>query len=151
MLRITHKIQQLYKKAWPALAVVFLVFTLAPVTAYASGVNEKNLDGSTFAASTHPPCGGKSGIVTAIDIGCVGKGNPIMDMTFAIIRFLSDGVGLVIIGSLVWAGIQYSGSRGDPQATALAVNRIRSTFFALLLFIFAYFIIAYLLPDKFLQ
>lgn len=87
----------------------------------------------------------------AIDIGCQGKGNPIMDALFGIIRFLSDGVGLVVIGSIIVGGIQYSGSRGDPQATAMAINRIRSSLFALLLFIFAYAMLNYLIPGAVLQ
>lgn len=95
--------------------------------------------------------GGKNVIKTSIDFGCKGIGNAMLDLTFAIIRFLSNGAGLVIIGSLVWAGLQYTGSRGDPQATALAVNRIQSTFFALLIFIFAYAIINYLVPGTFLR
>jgi hypothetical protein len=86
----------------------------------------------------------------AIKIGCKGKGNPIADAAFAIIRILSDGVGLVIIGSIVYGGIQYTGSRGDPQSTAMAVNRIRSSLFALLLYIFGYAILNYLIPAGFL-
>ena len=87
----------------------------------------------------------------AIDIGCKGKGNPIMDALFGIIRFLSDGVGLVVIGSIIVGGIQYSGSRGDPQSTAMAINRIRSSLFALLIFIFAYAMLNYLIPGAVLQ
>jgi hypothetical protein len=87
---------------------------------------------------------------TTINIGCKGKGNPIADATFAVIRFLSNGVGLVIVGSLVYGGIQYSASRGDPQATAMAVNRLRSTLLALFIFIFGYTILNYLIPAGFL-
>ena len=74
-----------------------------------------------------------------------------MDVIFAIIRFLSAGAGLVIVGSLVWGGIQYSLSRGDPQATAAAVNRIKSVLVALFIFIFAYAILNYLIPGQVLQ
>jgi hypothetical protein len=92
-------------------------------------------------------CGkGDDAYTPAIDLGCKGQGNPILDMTFGIIHFLSDGVGLVVIGSIIVGGIQYTGSRGDPQSTAMAVNRIRSSVFALILFIFAYAIINYIIP-----
>lgn len=87
----------------------------------------------------------------SIDIGCKGKGNPIMDALFGIIRFLSDGVGLVVIGSIIVGGIQFSGSRGDPQSTAMAINRIRSSLFALLIYIFAYAMLNYLIPGAVLQ
>lgn len=87
----------------------------------------------------------------SIKIGCKGQGNPIADAAFAVIRILSNGVGIVIVASLVYAGIQYTGSRGDPQSTAMAVNRIRSSVFALLLFIFGYAILNYLIPAGFLR
>ena len=87
----------------------------------------------------------------SLDIGCKHKGNPILDALFAIIRFLSIGVGLVIVGSMVVAGIQFTSSRGDPQATAKAVGRIQSTLVALLIFIFAYAILNYLVPGAILK
>lgn len=96
-------------------------------------------------------CGATNAVKTTIDIGCKGKGNPIADMIFAIIRILSDGVGLVVVGSLVVAGIQYSASRGDPKATANAITRIRTTVGALFLYIFAYAILNYLIPAGFFK
>jgi hypothetical protein len=87
----------------------------------------------------------------SIDIGCRGQGNPIADALFGFIRFLSAGVGLVIVGSIIVGGIQYTGSRGDPQSTAMAINRIRSSLYALLIFIFAYAILNYIIPAGFLK
>lgn len=102
--------------------------------------------------STITPCGsGDTAYTPSIDIGCRGKGNAIADALFAIIRVLSDGVGLVVVGSVIVGGIQYSASRGDPQATAMAINRIRSSLLALLIFIFAYAFLNYLLPGFALQ
>jgi hypothetical protein len=87
----------------------------------------------------------------SIDIGCRGEGNPIADAIFGIIRFLSAGVGLVIVGSMIVGGLQYTGSRGDPQSTAMAVNRLRSSLYALIIFIFAYAILNYIIPAGFLK
>lgn len=72
-------------------------------------------------------------------------------MTFGIIRFLSLGVGIVVIASIVVAGIQYTTSRGDPQATVRAVARIRSAVGALIIFIFAYAILNYVIPYGFFK
>jgi hypothetical protein len=95
-------------------------------------------------------CGGSGNPVnTNIDFGCKTRGNPIIDMTFAIIRFLSAGVGIIVIGSVVVGGMQYIGSRGDPQATGQAIGRIRSSIIALIIFIFAYAILNYLIPVSF--
>lgn len=103
-------------------------------------------------------CGGdKNGhknsdsVETSINIGCDGKGNAILDMLFAIIRFLSYGVGLVLVASLIVGGIQYTASTGDQQATATAVKRLKSVIVALLLFIFAYAILNYVIPGAVLK
>ena len=101
-------------------------------------------------SSTVNKCGGGSQpVITSIDFGCKGVGSPITDLIFAIIRFLSDGVGIVVVGSIVVGGIQYIGSRGDPNATSHAINRIRSSVIALIIFIFAYAILDYLIPVGF--
>lgn len=102
-------------------------------------------------AAPHACGAGSDTYVPSIELGCKGKGNPIMDLLFAIIRFLSYGVGLVIVGSLTYAGIQYTGSRGDPNANAQAVKRIQANVVALLLFVFAYAILNYLVPGTLLS
>lgn len=109
-------------------------------------------------------CGSQDNAVrTTIDFGCYGEAcvkasssaycasphSAVIDLIFAIIRFLSYGVGLIIVASLIVAGIQYSTSQGDPKATAAAETRIRSTIGALLIFIFAYAILNYVIPAGF--
>jgi|GEM_PF-1955887 len=97
-------------------------------------------------------CGsGDSRVNTTINFGCKGKGNGTLDLIFAIIRFLSAGVGIIVIGSLVFAGIQYTASRGDPNASAAAIKRIQNTAIALLIYIFAFAILNYLVPAGFLK
>ncbi len=106
--------------------------------------------GRVYAAQA---CGGAPyhPVQVSIDLGCIGKGNPIMDLLFAIIKWLSDGVGLVIIASLIVAGIQFTSSRGDPQATAKAMKRVQGNVTALLLFFFAYAILNYVVPGAVLK
>ncbi|HET9174246.1 MAG TPA: hypothetical protein VFN56_03115 [Candidatus Saccharimonadales bacterium] len=105
-----------------------------------------------ISSSTGYPCGAPGQQVhTSIDLGCKGKGNPILDMTFGIIRFLSYGVGFIVVASIIVAGIQYTTSQGDPQAAAAAEKRIKSTVSALLIYIFAYAILNYVIPQGFLS
>lgn len=105
--------------------------------------------GQVYAANT---CGGPGNqVTTSIDLGCRNEGNPITDLLFAIIRLLSAGVGIVVIGSIVVAGIQYSASRDDPQATAKARGRIATSLGALLIYIFAYAILNYVIPGQFFK
>jgi hypothetical protein len=93
-------------------------------------------------------CCGKPALAVQVsfDFGCKGIGNPILDALFAVIRFLSDGVGLVVIGSVIWGGVQYAASQGNPSETAKAIERIRSSLIALLIFIFGYALLDYIIP-----
>ena len=85
-------------------------------------------------------------ITTSIDLGCRQQGTPIADLSFAIIRFLSAGVGIVIVGSTVFAGIMYTTSRDNPESSKKAQQRLVSNVIALVLFIFSYAILNFLIP-----
>ena len=133
----TSSIRSGWKKLFPALALSlaiasFIGLHTVPATAakYYCGTGEKRVQ-------------------TSIDFGCKGQGTALIDMLFAIIRFLSAGVGVVIVASTVYAGVMYTVSRGDPQAVAAAVTRLRNNVIALGLFIFGYAILNYLIPAGF--
>lgn len=99
-------------------------------------------------------CGGggnNQSVKTSIDLGCTGKGNPVFDLTFAIIRLLADGVGIAVVLSVVIAGIQYTMSGDDPRAVSAAKSRVVSAVTALFVFLFAYALINYFVPGGFLQ
>ena len=98
---------------------------------------------SNFAISS---CGG---VTTSINFGCSSSGAPAISLLFAVIRFLTDGVGLVVIASIVFAGIQYTMAGSDPQAVSKAKKRITSSIIALIVYIFAFAIINYLIPGGF--
>lgn len=97
---------------------------------------------------------GKKGaeVKTKFNFGCLGKAydgkslNPILDLVFSIIRFVSAGVGLVVVGSIIWAGIQYSSSQGNPEQTMQAKNRIQNSVIGLVLYIFIFALVQYLVP-----
>lgn len=98
-------------------------------------------------------CGkGDKQVKISFDIGCLGNDysgsqyNPVLDMLFALLRFVTAGVGIVVTGSIIWAGIQYSISRGDPHGTEAALKRISNAVIALLMYIFAFAILNFLVP-----
>lgn len=68
--------------------------------------------------------------------------NPIVDDINIIITFLSAIVGVVVVGALIWGGIQYMTAGDNPQAVSAAKQRIINALLAL---------IAYLLTSAFLQ
>ena len=90
--------------------------------------------------------GGDDAVKTQFNFGCQGKGGVIEDFAYAIIRFLSYGVGLVLAASLIYAGIMYSTSSGNPENTQAAKKRILNTMIGLIFYIFIFAIIQYLVP-----
>ena len=142
-----------------------IVLTFLALSAFLPGL------GAVASAAGTPPttstskyqCGsGPEAVSTTIDFGCNGNScasttpdpkfcgsdhSATIDLLFAIIRFLSDGVGLVVIASLIIAGVQYTFSRGEPQAITLATKRIQSSVIALAIFIFAYALINFVIPN----
>lgn len=94
------------------------------------------------------------GVKTSLNFGCQGTSlqeNPVLGLLYAVIRFLTAGVGIVVIISVVIGGVQYTMSRGDPSATAAAVTRITNSAIALLVYIFAFAIINYFVPGGVLK
>ncbi len=97
----------------------------------------------------------KDGTVkTYINLGCKGDayegpGGAIGDMAFAIIRFLSIGVGVVIAVSIIISGIQYSTSEGNPETTMQAKSRIQWSIISLVIYVFIFAIANFLIPGGF--
>lgn len=112
-------------------------------------------------------CGTYSGdnagrnVKTKFDFGCLGTAyaknpggfpsgsknlSPILDFVYAIIRFLSIGVGIVITIALILAGIQYSASEGNAEASTKAKKHVESALTGLVIFIFTWSIMQFLIP-----
>jgi hypothetical protein len=100
-----------------------------------------------------PGCGkGDSRITTKFNFGCNGAAdNPIIDLAFALVRFLAAGVGVAVVISIILAGIQYSTSEGSPEATMKAKRRVQASLIALVIYIFTFAIVNYLVPGGFLN
>ena len=135
-----------------------VVLTTNPTPKYGCGSNDTTSQNAVGTST------GKVGFTaTSIDLGCKGDAcvngntsgychdyhNPIVDAAFSIIQFLSIGVGIVLIGSMVWAGIQFSLAHDDSGQVSRAKDRIRTTIIALFIYIFAYAILNYLIPAGF--
>ena len=68
-----------------------------------------------------------------------------------VINLLSGMVALVVIGSIIAGGIQYSASAGDPQKTAKAKARITNSILAFLAYIFLYAFLQFIIPGGLLS
>ena len=62
------------------------------------------------------------------------------------INFLAAFVGIAVVASIIFGGIQYSNSAGDPQKTTMAKNRIRNAIVALITFVLLYAMLNFLIP-----
>lgn len=81
---------------------------------------------------------------------CVNN-NPITKMVIYAINILSAVVGIVVVGVIISAGIQYSASGGNPQVTAQAKKRIINAIIALVVYFFLFAILQWLVPGGLLK
>lgn len=98
-------------------------------------------------------CGtGSQAVKISIKIGCTRKvANPILDALFALLRFLSVGVGVVLTAAGIVTGVQYSFSRGDPGSTAKAKAHLGYIVVALLIYLFSFALLNFLVPGGLLS
>lgn len=70
----------------------------------------------------------------------------IIDIVVTAINFLSALAGIVIIGSIMFAGYQYMTARDNPQTVQAARIRVVWALVALALFVFMYALLNFLIP-----
>lgn len=84
---------------------------------------------------------------TVFDFGCTSStGNPITDLLITLVKFLTYGIGLLLILSVVISGFQYMTAQGNSQTTEKALKRIWNVVIAILLYIFGFALLNYLIP-----
>lgn len=77
--------------------------------------------------------------------------NPMYVWLIGIIRFLSAGVGIAVVGGIVWGGIMYAAGRDNPGQTQRATAIIVNALIGLLLYIFMFAILNFLIPGGILR
>lgn len=95
-----------------------------------------NLDASSLNEPERQDCTGSA---------CIND-NYLVIMAKWAINILSAVVGVVAVGVIVMAGIQYSSSAGDPGKTAVAKKRMVNAIIALVTFMFLYIGLQWLIP-----
>lgn len=122
------------------------------------GVNNNarnNQDGISLGTQGSNQCGNlpdeEDNWKTKINFGCLGEDGPsglgpIQDLIFALIRFLTIGVGIIITMSIIAAGIQYTTAEGNAEASQKAKKRIQNAVIGLAIFIFTWSALQFLIP-----
>ncbi len=125
--------------------VLYILFTVAVSfssfgVASAATCTVKEADGSTRE------------VETSFDLGCGSGGETAVgDILILGINILSAGVGIAIVGGIVWAGLKYASSssgvtKSDVSKTKEAKDMILNSVIALFLFIFLFTGINFLVP-----
>lgn len=74
--------------------------------------------------------------------------NPIVSMLKLAINVLTAAIGLIATVVIIWAGIEYASSGGDPGKAAQARKRIMNAVLALIMFIFLWALLQWLVPGS---
>ena len=112
--------------AGSTLAVVFAFSSLVPVSA---------ADAATC----------KDVGATIVKCDDSGKG-PLANLISQIIDFLAIGVGIAVVGGIVWGSLIYVMSNGESAKTQQGVTIIVNSVIGLIVFIFAYALINFIVP-----
>lgn len=75
-----------------------------------------------------------------------GNGSAVVVYLKEILQLLSGIVGITIITMIIWSGIQYITSLGDPAAIKSAKGRLTNSITALVLFLMMFAILQFLVP-----
>ena len=134
---------------------IWIVLTMAIVVAPVSiGLNGSRLSVSASTANAACPAGQVelSVKVNKGDSGCVvpdaSGGGVIITYLKTILKFLSGGVGIVILLMLTIAGVQYMTAAGQPEQVKAAKNRLQNAITGLVLFLLAFAILNLIIPGS---
>lgn len=145
------------KKLFTALFLAIAVFAFfAPSVTLASPASHKHFQFRLAADDAAKQCRDKGGVPTSGVLGdkCVGGTdandknyqNPIFAMTSKIIYYTIGFMGLAMVGLLVFAGIRYITSAGNPDDVKAAKGMITQVLTALVLFAIMGAVLALILP-----
>lgn len=97
-----------------------------------------------FDAAENRDCDQKNPTSAELD-QCL-RSNPLVKDIKQVVNFLSAGAGIIITGSIIWAGIKYIMAGNNANEISAAKQRILNSLIALLVFILIYAFLQWLLP-----
>lgn len=98
-----------------------------------------------LAANTDAPS--KCGQIDTSLVNCdTNGGNPVISLVLQIINFLAVGVGIAVVGGIIWGGLLYASSNGDSSKAKQGITTIVNAVIGLLFFMFMYALINFIVP-----
>lgn len=73
-------------------------------------------------------------------------GDPLTSVVLQVLNFFALGVGLAVVGGIIWGGMLIAGSNGNSSKAKEGINVIVNAIVGLLLFFFMYALVDYLVP-----
>ena len=109
---------------------------------------EDDEPGTITPPTTNPTNGvdGCADIKTSIIECNIKGGNPVTSIILQIVNFLAVGVGIAVVGGIIWGGMLYASSNGDAGKTKQGITIIVNAVVGLLLFIFMYALLNFIVP-----
>jgi hypothetical protein len=113
--------------------------------------NGNGSDGKNYAKKSAEYCWYSSnhgcGTDTFFDWGCDDSGNEqVTPLLITIINWLAVGVSIVVIAGIIYGGIIYTTSGGNPEQAKRAISIIRNAIIALLMFFAMWSLLNFLTP-----
>lgn len=103
--------------------------------------------GTDSSWSTNPKIISDCGDIDTSLINCnTTNGNPVTGILIQIINFMAIGVGIAVVGGIIWGGLVYASSNGDASKIQQGKLIIVNSVIGLLLFFFMYALINYIVP-----
>jgi hypothetical protein len=99
---------------------------------------------ASAAAAANPDCNKKNPTSTQLQ-NCL-KNNVIYKDINKIIDFMAAGVGIIVIGSIIYGGIQYAIAGNNANTVSAAKKRITDSLIALIAFFFIFAFLEWLVP-----
>ena len=88
----------------------------------------------------------KTSFFGCVDKAGTGESNPIFVGLLAIFNFLAVGVGVIVVGGIIYGGILISAGGGDSARTKQGSTMIINSVIGLVAFLFMYAIINFIVP-----
>ena len=100
---------------------------------------------NTQGLSTKTPanCGDISTNIIKCD---TNGGDPVTSLLLQLFNFAAVGVGIAVMGGIIWGGVLYASSNGDSGKVNQGKTAIVNSIIGLLLFIFMYAIVNFIVP-----
>lgn len=114
-------------------------------TVYTIGCDEDESGdiGDSPSYATQENCGDiETSVIKCDDTG----GNSVVSAVLQLVNFLAVGVGIAVVGGIVWGGMLYASSNGDSSKAKQGITTIVNAVLGLLLFIFMYALINFIVP-----